>query len=306
MNGQNLKLRAYTLLSISAILYGCNVVPARLLSTQVPPVALAVLRGFLGLVVTLPFAFRQLRKDPRPSSRDFARLAIVGFFGISIPYTTFNLGMKYTSGANASIVFAALPALTNVLLALGWRVRLSRRAMIGIIISFTGLLFVFSRGSFANLMSLRLSFGDLILFSNILSASVFFILSQRAMARFSPLSVTVYSLFFGSIVLAPYGLWQALSINWSLSWSGWMLVLYMGPIISGFAVVLSMEGIKRIGSGQAAMFNNFIPVFGILSSVVLLKEALAVYHLVGFALVLAGVVLSLTNSRRETGSIRVR
>jgi len=297
-----MKIRAYMILTFAAILYGCNFVPARLLSTQVPPATLALLRTTLSIVIVLPIAFRKLRKEPRPSVRNFPFLVLTSFLGISLPYYTLNLAMKYTTGTNASIIIATIPAVTNVILALGWEERLSRRAMIGILISFTGLLFVFSKDSFGNLMSMRPSLGELILVANVISYSIYLALSQRAMVRFSPLSWTVYSLFFGSIVLAPYGLWQAFSTDWSLSGSQWMMVMYMGPIVSGLAVVLSMQGIKRVGSGQAAIFNNLIPVFGILSSVVLLKETLAIYHLLGFTLVLTGVVLSLTNRQWGTGS----
>lgn len=293
------KFGAYIFLLISSFLFGGLIVCGRLLPSQVPPVALATIRGLLGFLVLLPFAYGQLRKDPKPVGRDFGFLIIVGFLGITLSYTTFLWGIQHTSGINASIILAANPAVTHGLLAIGWRFRFSRRALAGMIISLIGLLYVFSRGSFVNLLRLHLSWGDLMIFANVIVVALFNILSQQAMTRFSPLTLTLYSLLIGTILLAPYGLWEAISFKWRLSWFDWLLILYMGAVVTGFALFLSMKGINYIGSNRAAMFTNLTPVFGIILSSVLLKETLAAYHWVGFTLVLVGMVLSLSYSRQE-------
>ena len=232
-------------------------------------------------------------------------MAVVGFCGITVAYLTFLWGVQHSSGTNASIIFATGPAVTNGLLALGWRVKPTKRGVLGIVISFTGLFFVFMRGSFHNFMALHLSMGDLLLFANVISVALFAILGQRAMKRFSPMALTVYSLFFGTLFLTPYGLWQGLSSAWNISGSGWLLVLYMGTMVTGFAVLFNMQGINLIGSGQAAIFSNLLPVFGILLSVILLKETLAAYHWTGFALVLFGMVLSLVQNKQVENSLQM-
>lgn len=303
--GEGSKLGVYSLLMLSAIIYGISVVPGRLLSTQIPPVTLTVVRTLMASVVFLPLAFHQIRKAPKLSKMDLIFIAYASLLGVGIPAITFISGLKYTSGTNASIIIATIPAVTNVIAAFKFKMGIHGRVFAGVIISFIGLLFVFSKGSFANLISLRLSFGDLVLFVDVISYSIYVNLSQRALVRFSPMTWSFYCTLFSSILLAPIGLWQAVSSDWHLSWPGWMLVMYLGLLSSGIAVVLSMKGIKRVGGSQAIIFNNLVPVIGIISSVILLKETLAIYHLIGFALVLAGVVFSLTNSRHGTLSTKI-
>lgn len=95
-----------------------------------------------------------------------------------------------------------------------------------------------------------------------------------------------------ALLLAPVGGWQLVTGGWHLGWWGWVLTVYMGAIVTGLAMFLNMEGIKRIGSGKAAIFGNLMPIFGVLFSILLLGEHMFWYHWVGFSLTLLGIVLS--------------
>ncbi len=60
----------------------------------------------------------------------------------------------------------------------------------------------------------------------------------------------------------------------------------------------SMYANNIIGSGPAAVYFNLQHILTVTGSVLFFKETLASYHYYGFALVLAGVALSLTRSRQ--------
>ncbi|MGC7872124.1 DMT family transporter [Desulfosporosinus sp. SYSU MS00001] len=128
-----------------------------------------------------------------------------------------------------------------------------------------------------------------------------------AMKRFSPIVVTFFASFWGALFLTPVGLWNLSSVNWHISWSGWLLILYMGGIITGCANLLFLYGISLIGSGKAAIFSNMSLVFGILLSGVILGERSAWYDCIGFMLVLTGIVCSmLKNNLRPLRNIKVQ
>ena len=52
-----------------------------------------------------------------------------------------------------------------------------------------------------------------------------------------------------------------------------------------------VEGVSKIGASRAAIFSNLVPVFGVISSILLLRENASPWHGVSFLLILAGVVL---------------
>ncbi len=288
-------IQAYLALICTSMLYGGNIISARLISSQVPPVTLPVIRGLLGLLILVPFAWKEVLNAGKPTGKEFFSFALLGITGMSLPYTTLILGMKYSTATNASIILATGPAITITLLGLGWRVKPSCRQVMGIITSFLGLLLVFARGSFSHLAALIINTGDLILMINVVSGSLFNIIGQGVMRKFSPLVTAVYSLIFGTLILIPYAGWELHAVSWHLSWESWLLVFYKGTMVTGVALLFKLKGVNQIGSGKAAIFINLTPVFGILAGMILLGERLYVYHWTGILLVLAGIILSLTN-----------
>jgi drug/metabolite transporter (DMT)-like permease len=289
----NLIIAGYTIMVFSSFLYGGNVVAARYLTADIPPGALAALRGFLGLLVLLPLAWRSLRRSPQPSLQELSLFALLGFLGITVAYLTFLWAMQYSSATNAAIIFATSPAITNSLLAVGWGVKPSKSRILGIIISFAGLLAVFSQGSFTRLLTLNLNLSDLLLLLNVFSVGLFSIISQGVMRKFTPLVSSVYSLIFGTFLMLPFGVWDIFKYDLYLSAINWLVLLYMGCLVTGIAILLSFEGVNRLGSGKAAVFNNLTPIFSILLAYIFLDEHLAFYHWMGFALVLLGIGLSI-------------
>lgn len=274
------------------LLYGGNTIVGRLIAPQVPPAALSMIRGILGLLVLAPFLWKQ-RRAVKLNKGDIWRLALLGLTGISCAYTTFAWALKTNTAVNAAIIFATFPAVTLALLALFWGVRPKASQMAGVVIAFVGLLLVILKGSLTRLLTLSFQPADGLMLLNVLAVALNNIWGQSLMRRYPPLLVAGYTLFFGTLGLLPWGLWDIIRYGWHLSFEEWLLVLYMGVIISGCGVLLNFEAVHRIGSGPVAIFNNLNPIFSIILAAILLKEPLFPYHGIGIFLVLTGVTLSL-------------
>lgn len=286
---KNLKIGGYIVLLLASFLYGGNVVAARLIIGDIPPISLAVLRGLFGLLILFPLARRSLRESPTPSRQDLYRFALMGFLGITVAYATFLWSIQYSSATNVAIIFASTPAITITILALGWKIIPSKLRVLGIILSFVGLLVVIAQGSFTRLLTLNLSPSDLVMLLNVLAISFFTIIGQGVMAKFPPLVTSVYSLVFGTLFLLPYGIWEMFHSSWHITGTSLLVLVYMGCFVTGMAILLNFEGISRLGTGRAAIFGNLAPVFSILLAYVFLGERLASYHWVGFTFVLVGI-----------------
>jgi drug/metabolite transporter (DMT)-like permease len=72
-------------------------------------------------------------------------------------------------------------------------------------------------------------------------------------------------------------------------------LLVLGYVIV-FPSVLSYlcfnRGVQLIGANRAAPFFHLIPVFGAAMAILLLGEKPQLFHIIGFALVIAGVVVA--------------
>lgn len=297
---KNTLIKAYFFILISSLIYGGNVIAGRLIAGELPPLTLSAIRAILALIILLPLSWSQMKKAPKPNKRELFQLMIVGMFGITIPYVSLLIGLKHTTGTNASIVFATMPVITNILLFLLHKIKPSKSQALGMVISFLGLIFVFTQGSPTQILSFKLGFGEMILFINVLSIGLFNLIGQSIMEKFSSLITSVYALIFAIVMLIPMGAWQLVSEGWRpLSISAWLIIFYMGFLSAGIAFFLNLYGINKIGSGQASIINNLQHVFSISLSVIILNESLASYHWIGFTLVIFGVILSLTKRKKK-------
>jgi drug/metabolite transporter (DMT)-like permease len=67
---------------------------------------------------------------------------------------------------------------------------------------------------------------------------------------------------------------------------------------SMFSQVAYARAVELVGANRAAPSHNLIPVFGALGSIVLLGEALELYHVIAAVIIVAGIVLAEYAARR--------
>jgi len=94
-------------------------------------------------------------------------------------------------------------------------------------------------------------------------------------------------------LLLPFSIWEY-SAGITLKFDALSLATLVYVVIfpSTLAYLFFNRGIALIGPNRAAPFFHLVPVFGSVMAIVLLGEPLRLFHLIGYALVLAGVVIA--------------
>ena len=78
----------------------------------------------------------------------------------------------------------------------------------------------------------------------------------------------------------------------SLNGENLPLVLYAAIFPSLFAPFLWMQGVRHLGPNRASMFLNVMPVATVAIAALFLDEKPHLFHIVGGAMALAGVMLA--------------
>jgi drug/metabolite transporter (DMT)-like permease len=106
----------------------------------------------------------------------------------------------------------------------------------------------------------------------------------------SSLSILAWISLFGWIFMIPFSLLES---PWTYTWTttSWLGILYLALLSTVVGYFFYVEGVSKIGASRAAIFSNLVPVFGVISSILLLGENASPWHGVSFLLILAGVVL---------------
>jgi drug/metabolite transporter (DMT)-like permease len=107
------------------------------------------------------------------------------------------------------------------------------------------------------------------------------------------LSLLSFTTGCGALMLVPFSIWEY-STGATLKFD--MLTLatlgYVLIFPSTLAYLFFNRGLALIGPNRAAPFFHLVPVFGSAMAIVLLGEQPRLFHLVGYLLVLAGVVIA--------------
>jgi drug/metabolite transporter (DMT)-like permease len=87
---------------------------------------------------------------------------------------------------------------------------------------------------------------------------------------------------------------------WNSSVLGISEILYIGVFGTVAGYLLWLNGVRHLGSANAALFFNFVPIFSVLTSY-MLGQAVTELQLLGIAVVITGLLLPrISLSKRES------
>jgi drug/metabolite transporter (DMT)-like permease len=294
---RRLQLSTIFLLSIPPVMWASNAVIGRVIRDLVPPMTLNFSRWLLAFLVLLPLAYRVLRPDSL-MWHHWRRFALLGLVSMGA-YNSLQYQALHTSTPmNVTLVGSSAPVLT---LALGWLLygeKISRRQMLGAVLSIGGVLMVMSRGDAEVLIQMRLVPGDLYV---LLAAAAFAYYSWMLAKPTEPQSIRQDWSAFLMAQIAFGLLWSGLFAvgEWTLTttrvvWS-WpvavaMLYIALGPALLAYRAWGA--GIGRAGPAVASFFSNLTPLFAAVMSSAFLGEIPRMYHVLAFAMIVGGIVVS--------------
>lgn len=267
-----------------------NFIVGRAMRGEVPPMTLSLWRWVIAFVCLLPFAWRPMRRDWRAYGQyrwQVLRLSLAGVVAFnSLVY----FGLQWTAAENGLLLNSFIPILIMLLGALFYGQRLRRGQVIGLFVSFAGVLTIIVHGEWSRLARLDFSTGDLVVFAAMVSWA-FYTLWLRVLPPeidrigLMGIQVAVAIPFLVVLFLAERLLGHA--ARWTIE--AVAALGYIGVFPSVVAYLLYTFGVARMGAVRAGMFIHLMPVFGVALAVSFLHETVQLYHFVGIAAILTGI-----------------
>ena len=288
----------YLLLSLTALFWAGNIVLARYVAGHVPPLTLSCIRWISTFLILLPFAWPHLKRDWPPLRAHLALMLLLSATGFAFNNAISYWALQYTQALNALLIQSAGPLFVALWSLILFGVRLTFAQLAGILISLAGVLVILLRGDMAALAGIRFKKGDLMFASSLFAFGLYSALMPRRPVTHQ-LSLIAFTTGCGALLLLPFSVWE-FSTGFTLKPDPLSLatLAYIVIFPSTLAYLFFNRGIALIGPNRAAPFLHLVPVFGSVMAIVLLGEQLRLFHLTGYALVLAGVVIA---SRQGSG-----
>jgi drug/metabolite transporter (DMT)-like permease len=281
----------YLLLSLTSLFWAGNIVLGRYVAGHVPPMTLSCVRWIGAFLTLLPFAWPHLKRDWPALRARLPLMAVLSTTGFAINNALSYWGLQYTEALNALLIQSSGP-LFVALWALLLGIRLTWAQLAGIAISLVGVLTIILRGDFAALAGIHFNKGDLMMAGALVAFGLYSALMPRR-PKTHQLSLITFTTGCGALLLLPFSIWE-FSTGFTLKPDAATIVTVIYVVIfpSTLAYLFFNRGIALIGPNRAAPFFHLVPVFGSAMAILLLGEQPQLFHLVGYLLVLAGVVIA--------------
>lgn len=294
------RLTGAALVTVAAVAFSAKAVIIKLAYRHgVDPVTLLTLRMLISAPFFLALGLWAARgSDVVPLKRaDWKAVVILGAMGYYLASLFDFIGLQYISAALERLVLFLYPTMVLLLAAIFYKRIVTHRDLVALALSYGGIFLVF-----ANDLSLQGSNVALGAFWVLLSAlfyAGYLLGSGNYVQRLGSMRFACYAALVSCVlVVAHFFVTNKPALLWAQPMPVYGLALTMALVSTVIPIVLTAEGIRRIGSSHAAMIGAVGPVATIAFGNWFLDEPITAIQIAGAALVLAGVlIISLQKTR---------
>jgi drug/metabolite transporter (DMT)-like permease len=289
----------YLMLSLTSLFWAGNVVLGRHVAGHVPPLTLSCVRWIGTGIILLPFAWPHLVRDWPVLRQRLGLMLALSATGFAINNGLSYWALQYTQAINALLIQSSGPLFVALWSLVLFGVRMTWAQSAGIALSLLGVLTIILRGDFSALATVRPNIGDVMFTGALVAFGLYAALMPRRPVTHQ-LSLICFTSACGALMLLPFSVWE-FSTGSRLKYDAItaLTLAYVVIFPSTLAYLFFNRGIALIGPNRAAPFFHLMPVFGSIMAILLLGEEPRLFHLTGYAMVFAGVVIA---SRRASAS----
>jgi drug/metabolite transporter (DMT)-like permease len=224
---------------------------------------------------------------------DYLYILIVTILGGVLAPVLLMYGLQQTAAStaailtNGEIVFTL--ALSSIFFGEKPQGRIGSFAFILIV---TGLVIATTEDFRALESILELNPGNVLILASMLMWAIDNNISRRLTLNVSPAKIAMVKSLFGGLILLSIALAMGKgSAISAIKYDMWILIIVMS--ISGFggALLLFLEGIKRIGTVRTMSMFSMTPIFGIVIAALALGESITELQGIATALIIFGIIL---------------
>jgi drug/metabolite transporter (DMT)-like permease len=284
------KINVYVLLALQQLISGGTHIVAKVVVADVDPAAVTFLRSIIASAGLLAVFWS--RSGPlRIERKDWGRVALMGFLGVSLNQFLYLYGLRYTTAANGALLYAATPVFVLLLSHLFLKETISLRKAIGIALAFVGIaIVIFERG--VDLGS-AYALGNLLILVAVIGWTLAMIVGKGLIVRYGALQTTTAMMAAGAVIFAPFGLVATIQVPFpALGLFDWAGILYLALGTSILGYLLWYHALGRIDASKVAVFANGQPVIAAILSLVFLDYAITGNFVMGSIITISGIVVT--------------
>lgn len=278
------KLTIYAYAMGTVLLWSSGYVFTRVAITHFTPEAVSVFRYLVASIVLLAYVL--IRKIRLPKLKDIPWFLLTGASGIGLYVYMFNLGAQSITASASSLIISASPVMIALLARFILRERISLPGWLAVICAFSGVAVITLSGE-----GFSFNTGVLWTLGATLLISFYNIFQRQLLQRYTPLEVTAYCIFAGTLLLMVF-LPSSVPQLQTASAEQILILVYLGVFPASMSYVFWANAMSRAErTSEVANFMFLTPLFTTFMGYYMIGELPTVTAIIGGAIVLVSVLL---------------
>ncbi len=290
-------LSGAALVLVSAIAFSAKAIFVKLayddptaFKNAVDPVTLLTLRMLIALPLFALIAWWSSRGQKALSNQDWRAVVLLGLMGYYAASLLDFWGLQYITAALERLILFLNPTIVVLISVLALGYRIGKRDVFALAISYVGIGLVFVHDLQFDPAQVLIGSG-LVLLSAVFYAA-YLVGGGEMVKRIGAVRFAAYASIVSTIAIAVhFFITHAPTVLLTQTPRVYSLVGWMAIVSTVLPVILMAEGMRRIGSSNAAMISSIGPIATIFMGAIFLGEPVTALQLVGAALVLVGVMV---------------
>jgi len=287
MSNTPLNTRGAALAVFLCLLFGSNALPIKIALFWMPPIALAAVRFSVSILVIYTYS-RIAGIDLVIEKGGWRHVCIIGsIFGVQ--FSLLHVGLDNTTVSHGAILMNTQPFYVAVLAHFFLMDdRLTIRKIIGIILAFIGVVFLFSKAGAGGSKTIV---GDTIMMVAAFLWASQTVYIKRHLEDWDPIPVVLVPMIIGVYILVTAHLilerGEPVTFNSTVA----AAIFYQGAIVAGFGYLTWTNLLLKYQASTLSTFVFLMPVSGVVLGVLFMNDELTIRLALGLLCIAVGILV---------------
>lgn len=285
------KIKVHLALWIVTIIYGATFsIAKQVMPLYIKPFAFILLRVLVASVLIF-FFHRMVIREKIKEKSDLLKLVVCAVFGVAANMLLFFKGLSITTPINGSVLMMNTPIFVIIISVFWNREKISFYKILGILLASLGAIMLVG-GSKFQFNSSRV-IGDIMVAANAIIYAFYLVYAKQLIHKYHPLTVTLYSFLFGTLLVLPFGYVEFTQIDWStFTPKIWLFVIFITVGSTFLTYVLNAYALRHASSSLVGTYIYLQPVCATIIAVIFATDTLNFEKLLFMFIVFVGVYLA--------------
>jgi drug/metabolite transporter (DMT)-like permease len=251
---QNIK--AYIFLILCTLFWAGNFIVGKVATLfDIPPFTLNFYRWLIAFLILFPFTYKKLYQNFNEIRDKIIPLSIMGFTSITIFNSVVYYSLNYTQVLNGVLMISTIPVLIIFFSSISTSEKVKLPQILGLVISFIGVLIIITKFEFNKLLNLNLNKGDMWILVAMISWAIYSVMIKEKKINLEPFILLQTLILIGLVFLVPFYIYEILTFQYLAINIPVMLTVGYVVLFAGIgAYIFWIGAIKIIGPSRSGIF----------------------------------------------------